>query len=143
MIEPTYIRQRALMNTNESELYRILRDALGSDYLIVPQVHLEKMIKPKNWIGQLKYAVGHVSRWSVDFALFDPTTFSPILAIELNGDSHNEYGQMRRDLEKQKHLKEANIPLLTFYNHKLPNPVSLRQEVINTLGSSKSIPLGN
>jgi hypothetical protein len=116
MIEPTYKKQKPLLNKNEIALYEKLKSAIGDDYLLVPQVHVEKLIAPKHWWGKIKYAVGHVSRWSVDFALFDKNTFEPRLAIELNGDSHNNSKTYRRDQEVKQHLQEAGIPLLTFYN---------------------------
>jgi hypothetical protein len=116
MVEPTYKRQKPLLNKNEAELYEKLKLAIGDNYLLVPQVHVEKLIAPKTWWGGIKYAIGHVSRWSVDFALFDKVTFEPLMAIELNGDSHNNSKTFRRDQEVKQHLQEAGIPLLTFYN---------------------------
>jgi hypothetical protein len=126
MIDPIYKKQRPLLNENERSLYEQLKIAVGNDYLLVPQVHLEKLIAPKRWLGKMKYAVGHVSRWSVDFALFDVRTYEPLMAIELNGESHNFPKTIARDLEVSNHLKEAGIPLLTFYNHQPVTSEALR-----------------
>lgn len=129
MLESTFKKQGPLMNSNELELFELLKKSIGTEYLIVPQVHMEKLIDPDKWIGDKKYAVGHVSRWSVDFALFDLKTFIPVMAIELNGSSHNNPETMRIDEEKAYHLKEANVPFLTFHNHKLPTVEILRDKI--------------
>ncbi len=123
--DPTFQKQGPLMNSNELALFDLLTKAVGPEYLIMPQVHLEKLIDPIRWKGDKKYAVGHVSRWSVDFALFDSKTWQPALAIELNGDSHNNPDKIKRDDEVKHHLSEAGIPLLTFRNHKLPTSEEL------------------
>jgi very-short-patch-repair endonuclease len=122
------------MNSNEIELFKLLKEAVGLDYLIVPQVHFEKLIDPLRWNGEKKYAVGHVSRWSVDFGLFDLKTFEPVLAIELNGETHNNPETKIKDEEKGRHLKEAGIPLLIFQNHKLPNSHELSDSIRNCIG---------
>ncbi|MDB5266630.1 MAG: hypothetical protein JWN89_445 [Parcubacteria group bacterium] len=119
MFEPKFKRQKPLLNTNERILYKELKLAVGNDYLLVPQVHVEKLIAPVygSYIGKIKYAVGHVSRWSVDFALFDISTLEPLLAIELNGESHNNPKTKKRDIDVRKHCEEAGIGFLTFQNY--------------------------
>ena len=129
MKESIYKKQGPLMNQNELNLYKQLRDCVGQKYLVVPQVHLEKLIKPARWIGNIKYAIGHVSRKSVDFALFDLETFEPVLAIELNGYSHEKIERYLRDVDVKEHLKEANLPLLTLSNGEVVDKDSLNRKI--------------
>jgi len=126
------------MNQNELNLYKQLRDCVGQKYLVVPQVHLEKLIKPARWIGNIKYAIGHVSRKSVDFALFDLETFEPVLAIELNGYSHEKIETFLRDVDVRKHLRESNLPILTLANGELLDKETLNRKIALALNPSTS-----
>ncbi|MDO8471061.1 MAG: DUF2726 domain-containing protein [bacterium] len=139
MIEPVYKKQGQLMNYNEQSLYKSLKEAFGQEYLIVPQVHLEKLIKPARWIGKIKYAIGHVSRKSVDFAFFDKETFEPILAIELNGQSHQRTETYLRDIDVRKHLEESNLPIITLENGEIINTETLKRKVYSVLTRGKNM----
>ncbi len=140
MNEALYKKQKPLLNQNEIILYEKLKSAVGDDYLLIPQVHLEKLIAPRqgSFIGKIKYAVGHISRKSVDFAIFDIKTFEPLLAIELNGESHNQQKTRLRDKDVQLHFEEAGVPLLTFQNHEQISSQEIRliinSKLANRLG---------
>lgn len=136
MVEPTYTKQGPLLNKNEKLLYENLKIAVGTDYLLIPQVHLEKLIKPQrgSFFGRMKYAVGHISRKSVDFALFDIHTLEPLLAIELNGTSHTWRRTIKRDIDVRNHFQQAGIPLLTFQNYQDLTPSEIRTQIEKGLG---------
>lgn len=139
MIEPIYTKQGPLLNENEVILYENLKIAVGTDYLLIPQVHLEKLIKPRrnSFFGKMKYAVGHISRKSVDFALFDTRSLEPLLAIELNGTSHTRRTTIRRDVDVKHHLEQAGLPLLTFQNGGSETPFDIRSRIEEQLNNEK------
>lgn len=141
MKEPLYKKQKPLLNSNETILYERLKEAVGGDYLLLPQVHLEKLIAPRrgSFFGKIKYAVGHISRKSVDFALFDKETFEPLLAIELNGKSHNSLKTIQRDRDVRVHLEEAGVSLLTFQNDETISAQELRRAIDSSLANLPKI----
>ncbi len=50
--------------------------------------------------------------FSVDFLLCEKKDFKPILAIELNGYSHDDPAQKEKDVFKRNTLNEIGLPLL-------------------------------
>jgi len=140
MKEPLYIKQKPLLNQNEKELFEKLKLAVGNDYLLVPQVHLEKLIAPRHgsFIGKIKYAVGHISRWSVDFALFDINTLEPMLAIELNGESHDVLKKKLQDEDVKRHFDEAGLPIIIFHNHQSLTVQELKTSIDLKLGKGNN-----
>ena len=53
----------------------------------------------------------------VDFLVVDKDqAFKPMLAIELDGDSHKQYRQYKSDNFKNQVFKDNNLPLIRFNN---------------------------
>jgi len=52
-----------------------------------------------------------------DFENLDRDILEPLLAIELNGESHNVLKKKLQDEDVKRHFDEAGLPILIFYNH--------------------------
>ena len=65
----------------------------------------------------LNYQNTGLSQKSVDFVLCDKTYLSPKLAVELDDKSHERTDRQERDVEVERILKEAGMPLLRIANH--------------------------
>lgn len=112
-----YKRKNFFLTRAEHECFDALMAAVGNDYLIFAQVHLPTLIDNKvvgqNW----RAAFRHINGKSVDFVLCDKAYVSPKLAIELDDKTHERPERQERDVEVERILKEAGVPLLRLDNH--------------------------
>ena len=135
-----YKRRNWFLTKAEHEFYNALVQAAGQDYVIFAQVHLPILLDEKvvgqNW----KAAFRHVSQKSVDFVLCDKAYLSPKLAIELDDRSHERADRKDRDVEVERILKGAGMPLLRIQNHGAFNPQELSQKIRATLNPSDTPP---
>lgn len=130
-----YGRKDFLMNRAEHEFFDILVDAFGSSYYVFPQVHLstilEHRIKGQDW----RAAFRRINGKSVDFVICDKAYIKPLLAIELDGRSHEAETVRQRDAAIEHIFEKAELPLLRFANHGSPNREEVMQRVLEALPS--------
>lgn len=128
-----YKRKEFFMTRAEHECYDALVAAVGEKYYIFAQVHLptivDNRIKGQNW----KAARSHINRKSVDFVLCDKEYIAPKLAIELGDRSHERPDRKDRDLEVERILQDAGLPLLRLENPGRFNPTELAQKISQNL----------
>lgn len=124
-----YKRKNFFLTRAEHECFDALMAAVGNDYLIFAQVHLPTLIDNKvvgqNW----RAAFRHINGKSVDFVLCDKAYISPKLAIELDDKTHERPERQERDVEVERILQEAGVPLLRLQNNGSFNSVDLAQKV--------------
>lgn len=102
---------------SELELYKLLSGFLSWQYDIFPKVRLLDLADTKYKINFSKIAQKHV-----DFLIVDKKNHcTPILAIELNGNSHNTKKMETRDEFVWEFFDIIKIPLLTIWNDELKN----------------------
>jgi Protein of unknown function (DUF2726) len=107
-----YRRREYFMTRHEAECYKALVQAVGNEYFIFPQAHLPTFIDER-LPGQSRFgARAHIHMKSVDFVLCDKENISPVLAIELDDWSHDLADRKKRDVEVERILEEAKMPLL-------------------------------
>ena len=111
-----YTRKNFFLTRAEHECFDALMAVVGNDYLIFAQVHLPTLIDNKvvgqNW----RAAFRHINGKSVDFVLCDKAYISPKLAIELDDKTHERPERQERDVEVERILQEAGVPLLRLQN---------------------------
>ena len=104
--------KKSLLTDFEKYFYNILKNNFEYKYIVQAQIPLNQIIeKHKNY----KWEYANELNKSIDFGLFDKTTLEPILMIEINDRTHKQAKRYKRDIKVRNILKEANIPLLTFY----------------------------
>ena len=108
-----YKKRTCLLNNSESALFFELQKQLPPEYHIFPNMRLADIVDPINYRGHYEYRqkARKIMPKHIDFIICD-STFKPIVAIELNGNSHNRLDRMEMDEEKKKILEEAQIPLI-------------------------------
>ncbi len=106
-----YKKRFKIMNHTESALFFELRKQLPQDYYIFPNMRIADVIDAVNGPGFYKRRNKILPR-HIDFVICDQN-FKPIVAIELNGSSHNRLDRITMDKEKQQIFKEADLPLIT------------------------------
>lgn len=98
----------------EKHFLTIIENQFGQYYRIQPQVALSSIVNKNK-----KYAREYQNELyrTLDIGIFDKKTFQPLLMIEINDSTHKQANRYERDLKVREILKEAEIPLLTFYTH--------------------------
>jgi very-short-patch-repair endonuclease len=128
-----YKQKNFFMSRAEHECFDAILKAVGNEYHIFPQVHLSSIVDNKvtgqNWKGAFK----HISQKSVDFVLCDKAYLSPKLAIELDDKTHERPDRIERDVEVERILKDAGLPLLRLENNGGFNPQAIAEQIKNLL----------
>ncbi len=124
-----YGTKKFFLTRAEHDCYDALVAAVGSGYYIFPQVHLPAIVDNKivgqNWNAAFR----HINGKSVDFVLCDKAYISPKLAIELDDKTHERPERKERDIEVERVLSEAGLPLLRIENRGHFNPSDLAQRI--------------
>lgn len=94
-----YEKKSRLMNDSELAFFVNLKQALGDRYLIFCKVRIEDFVGVKKEVDSRKtYGLrGRIKSRHVDFLVCDSETTAPLLAIEVNGKSHERADQAKRD----------------------------------------------
>jgi very-short-patch-repair endonuclease len=131
----TYQKKSSIMTNAEIDFFSALTEAVENKYYIFPQVHLPSILTHKI-VGQSWYgAYRHIDEKSVDFVLCDRTNLEPVLAIELDDNSHLRDDRIQRDLEVERILDQAEVPLIRFNNHGKFNGDAIKQQINQTLSA--------
>ena len=120
----------SLLNSNEHVFFNQLKLAVGGTYDIYPQVPLSAIFQPiKQWHNR-----GELSKLNkrIDFVLFDKSSQTPKLAIELDGDSHLNYKSFNRDEFVEAIFQKFNIPLIRFSNGNY-SAQDIKSKILNTI----------
>ncbi len=118
----------------ENHFYTSLKKVLYYNYWykyeVYPKVRLADIFEPEKgdkWYKKL---------WMrhVDFLIVDKDqAFKPILAIELDWNSHKEYRQYKSDKFKNEVFKDSNLPLVRFNNNVSDNWDIIKSNLIQYL----------
>lgn len=111
-----YGRKERLMTPAEHECYEGLVAEMGADYYFFPQIHLDAIVFSKCASNSQLYAFRHINQKSVDFVACAKTNMQPLFAIELDDKSHKHPNRIVRDVEVERILKGAAIPLIRIEN---------------------------
>ena len=129
---PNYKRKQYFFSYHELELYKLLNILLKSQYWekydIFPKVRLADIFEPTDW----KKGLSKIVSKHVDFLIIDRQNHAePVLAIELNGESHNSYIQAKSDNFKNKLFNEKWPKLITINNNEVQNHERIK-EILNS-----------
>jgi len=106
---------------SEYDCFGILENVLEKEYLgrykVFPKVRLWDIIDVDKETTNTLLAENKIARKHIDFVVVDSENrYDPVLAIELNWSSHNNYKARRTDDFKYNVLKEAGIELAFLKN---------------------------
>ena len=127
-----YKRKQYFFSYHELELYKLLNILLKSQYWekydIFPKVRLADIFEPTDW----KKGLSKIVSKHVDFLIVDCQNHAdPVLAIELNGESHNSYVQAKSDDFKNKLFKKIWLKFITINNNEVQNHERIK-EILNS-----------
>jgi very-short-patch-repair endonuclease len=92
-----YVKKSYYMTVTELAFFKALENFNQNKYFIVPQVSLAKLVSVEYGEIMKKTYNNKIDRKSVDFVLFDKTSFLPQLVIELDDRSHDRWDRKERD----------------------------------------------
>lgn len=107
----TYRKKEYLMSERERLCYNALSSAVGAEFYVFPQIHLDCLLEPQAYGRDNLYAFRHINQKSVDFVICDKR-FKTLLAIELDDRTHERSDRVARDSVVSTVLKNAGVPLL-------------------------------
>jgi hypothetical protein len=109
----SYKRQPALFFPSELSFFRVLEQALGSDYRVFGKVRIADLIKPENRVGR-QIAFNRIAGKHVDFVVCNATDLSVIGVIELDDNNLNQDSCQKLDAFVDKAFASAGIPVTRF-----------------------------
>lgn len=108
---PGYRPKYSLMNDSEAAFYWELLRQLPQGYYVFPKMRIADVLHIMDGDGYYKRRNKVLPR-HVDFVVCN-SSFQPIVAIELNGGTHNRHDVAVRDSEKKAVFAEAGLRLET------------------------------
>lgn len=119
-----YNLKKSLVTETEQGFLKVLEQAVGDRYRIVPQVLLSGIVSPKDSSAHFTnyHDFNKIKAKSIDFVLYDKESWTPRLAIELDDRSHLKWKRIQRDhfiddLFDGVGLKILHMPVV--YSHNL------------------------
>ena len=133
-VNPKYVIKPYFFSIAEKEFYKSLKKILSynywSKYEVYPKVRLADILKSEKWDKWWK----RLAYRHIDFLIVDSEQdFKPMLAIELDWDSHRQYRQIKSDKFKDEALKNSNLPLRRFNNSISNNEEIIRMNIAQYL----------
>lgn len=113
--KPSYRMRPRVMNKSEHALYMALHEALADRFNVLSKVRIEDFIRVNESIKSEPEKYGLRSRIKsrhVDFLICDFKQTRPVLAIELDGESHDQVDRVARDKFVDYVYQEVGLPVL-------------------------------
>lgn len=112
--ELPYKKKQYLLSIAEKNFYEVLKTAIqDTDYYICPKVRLADII----YVGKTDKRQSYFNKIQskhIDFLLCTADTLSPVIAIELDDNSHFRNDRIKRDAFVDKVLKAAGLKIIRF-----------------------------
>ncbi|MFH0852102.1 MAG: DUF2726 domain-containing protein [bacterium] len=101
-----YKKRDRVLNDSEQALYFNLQKSLGDSFIVLSKVRIEDFVEAKSWGLRGKIKSRHV-----DFLICDMASSKPLLAVELDGLSHNTSDWIERDQFVDELYKNIGLPV--------------------------------
>jgi hypothetical protein len=107
-----YRRREYFFTRSEQQLFRILSEKLDSKrFRVFPKVRLGDFIETTNGGDERWGSWNRIKSRHVDFLIWDNQAGKVVVAIELDGNSHNGTGAKEADGFKNEVFKTIGLPL--------------------------------
>jgi len=128
-------RKSCVMNPSELQLFRILQKLYGETYYIFPQMSLSNVLDIHEDFKDHDNLWREIDHRSLDYVFFDKQELSPILALELNGDSHKYFSRKNRDRVFEDIFQKAKIRFHCIQRVETYDEALLKQKLDQMLNS--------
>ena len=105
-----FVRRKYLLTRAEKAFYNILRGVVAP-HVVLAKVRLADLVDADERHLRRKSNFDHIKSKHIDFVICD-AALSPIIAIELDGSSHQRADRIARDRDVDRILEIASFPLL-------------------------------
>lgn len=123
----------------EYEFYKILRDdILGERFVAMVQIPLSSIIgvrRRKQWGWKAHFS--KIARKRIDFLICQKEDLKPLLAIELDGSTHNNKSRQDRDTFVDNIFQSTNLPILHVRVQSSYDKKDVTMQIANKLGLVK------
>lgn len=120
--KPKYRKKDALLTKCEIEYHNALKNVLGDEYLLYPQINLATVITKIGEGGRTELFR------NADFGVFSKD-FEPLVLIEVNDASHERKDRIERDKKVNKICRKAGLPLITLKTSDGIDEIRFRNEL--------------
>lgn len=107
-----YALRLALLTPAERSFYHALVQAVGTHWVICPQVRMADVLMLPSGTSERQTHFNRIAAKHLDFVLADPRSFAPVLGIELDDRSHRRSDRGERDAFINRACADAGLPLL-------------------------------
>lgn len=107
-----FIKKNSYIRGDELLFYTKLQAIVGDNYFLFPQVHLSELVDVRNNVRDHDNLYHLLGNRSVDYVIFNKPEMKPLLAIELNGESHLMMNRKNRDKTVGSLLEKVGIKFL-------------------------------
>lgn len=118
-----YYKKQYLLTKSEHQFFDILKEILKDKYYVFPQVHLDALLEVKRSEEKQQTYRNKINRKSVDFVICDRQYLKPLLAIELDDNSHYRWNRQDRDQFVNQTLDSVGLKCLRIraaYSYDIP-----------------------
>jgi hypothetical protein len=134
-----YKRKDWLLSKAERSFYGVLKQAVGSEYLIFAKIRLADLLwVPKGTPGGRQGHFNRVQAKHIDFVLCDQDNVRPFLAIEVDDSSHGASDRTSRDAFVDEAMRVAGLPMLRVRARGSYNMQELRNQIQSALAVGTS-----
>lgn len=131
-------RRRPLLSGAEQRLFALLRAELAAPVVVLAQVRLADLIEPVARDAKVRHgAFRTISQKHVDFVLYDAQCNEVLLAIELDGPTHEGASRRKADATKAAALISAQVPFAKLGANDAKNAATVRRLIASHLPSSR------
>lgn len=131
--------QRPVLTPAEAQFFRVLQAAVGSEYIIFPQLSIWTLIEPAVKDSPAARAfTNRINLKRIDFLLVESTTLRPYMAIELDDRSHQRDERQKRDAFVDEVFHRAGLTLIHISGGAGYNPETIRKQLGLTVGEQLS-----
>lgn len=106
-----YRRKKYFMTSAEKELFQKIKNVVGNEYIVLPQINLATVVEKVN---KIRYH-NELFR-NIDFCIFTQD-YEPKILIELNDNSHHFKNRRIRDDKVNMICSDAGLPVLTLWSN--------------------------
>jgi hypothetical protein len=124
-----YAKREHFFSKAERSFYGVLKDAVGTDYVLFAKVRLCDLVKVAAGTERWQSHHNRIASKHVDFVLCDTQYVRPMLVIELDDGSHDREDRKDRDGLVDRILTAAQIPILRVAAKASYPPKELREKI--------------
>ncbi len=129
-----FFRRKYLLTVSEKRFYNVLRKVVAPN-AVLAKVRLADLVGADERHLRRKSNFDHIKSKHIDFVICDGA-LSPIIAVELDGSSHQRPDRVARDRDVNRILEIASLPILRVPVQRTYDAQAIERDILTTLRSA-------